>query len=257
MKTKITIKKYLGWVLMLGLVFTACTDEDYLTYDTTQKDSLFFQYKDASDTQTDHMEYVFNYDIANMHTVELPVSLMGMPVDYDREISLKVIDENTTMKENVHYTFENLVLPANATESVIKINLLRDNDPEIQEKEFTLQFELDESDDLRSVGQNIFTITYSDIRPTTRPAWWYTYSPVPVYSFEAAQKFFEYFYKYAPEANIDIYDEMILAYGDYFVKAGSYQGPFAMYTNFLKKYVLMPMYEDCKDQFQWQSVPSL
>jgi hypothetical protein len=256
MKTNITIKKYLGWVLMLGLVFAACTDEDYLKYDTTQKDSLFFQYLDETNTKADHMEYVFNYDIATVHTVELPISLMGMPVDYDREIALKVIDENTTMQEGIHYTFDNLVLPANATESVIKINLLRDKDPEIQEKEFSLQFELDESDDLRSVGQNIFTITYSDIRPTVRPSWWTTWSTIPVYSFEAAQKFFEYFYKYAPTANPDVYEEMIEAYGDYFVKAKSLKGPFSVYTNFLKKYVLVPMYEDCKDDFTWQSVPT-
>ena len=95
------------------------------------------------------------------------------------------------------------------------------------------------------------------MRPKTRPSWWTTYSALPVYSFENAQLFFKYFYELAPVANRDVFDEMIARYGDYFVKATNMQGPLAMYDTFLYKYVIMKMYDDTKDQLEWQAVPTI
>ena len=80
---------------------------------------------------------------------------------------------------------------------------------------------------------------------------------MPVYSFENAQLFFKYFYELMPKANKAVYDEMIAAYGDYFVKAKSSQGPLAMYDAVLYKYVLIPMYNDTRDEIEWQGVPSV
>ena len=50
---------------------------------------------------------------------------------------------------------------------------------------------------------------------------------------------------------------MIARYGDYFVKATNMQGPLAMYDTFLNKYVIMKMYDDTKDQLEWQAVPTI
>lgn len=256
MKLYDILGKCLCGMLFIGGV-AACTNEDYKLYDTKQKDSVFFDYVNDKNEATDSIHYEFQYDIATVHTVEVPVTLMGMPVDHDRTIALVPVEGETDMKEGVHYTIEDAVLPANSVKANIKINLLRDKDPEIQQRSFELKLEIVENDDLRTVGQKYFTVTYSDIRPTERPEWWVTYAKMPVYSFEAAQVFFKYFYELAPKANANVYQEMIAAYGDYFVKAKSMQGPYAMYTNFLIKYVLMPMYEETGDQFKWQAIPSL
>ena len=249
-------KKWSCFVLLTALM-AACTEEDYKLYDTGQKDSVFFEYIDENEETATELDYVFNYDISNVHTVEIPVKLMGMPSDKERRISVKAVDEDTDMVEGIHYTIDAAVIPADAVESVLKVNLLRDKDPKIQEQAFTVTLELVEGDDLGAVGQTRFKITYSDIRPTQRPDWWSTWSGLSVYSFEAAQQFFKYFYELAPAANKQIFDEMIGAYGDYFVKAGSVQGPFAMYSNFLARYVTMPMYEDLKDVFEWQAIPQV
>lgn len=253
------MKHYKKWgcLVLLATLMVACKEEDYKLYDTGQKDSVFFEYIDADEEVATELDYVFNYDIANVHTVEIPVKLMGMPSDKERRISVKVVDEDTDMVEGTHYTIDEAVIPAGAVDGVLKVNLLRDKDPKIQEQAFTVMIELVEGDDLGAVGQTRFKITYSDIRPAQRPRWWGTWNALPVYSFEAAQQFFKYFYELAPVANKQVFDEMIEAYGDYFVKAGSMQGPFAMYTNFLARYVTMPMYEDLKDEFEWQAVPSV
>lgn len=234
---------------------SACTNEDYALYDTGQKDSVFFEYLNDEEEIVTSVDYAFNYNIEETHTIEIPVRLMGMPVDHDRQLTLAPVKEETDMVEGTHYTVEPAVLPANAVKTTVKVVLLRGKDPAILERSFKLKLELTENDDLRSVGQKAFTITYSDIHPTQRPEWWVTYMPLPVYSYESAQIFFKYFYDLAPKANLDVYNEMIKKYGDYFVKAAAMQGPFAMYDSFLKKYVLIPMYEDYKDTFEWQVIP--
>lgn len=242
------------WVTLFGC-FSACTNEDYPLYDTGQKDSVFFEYLNDDEEIVSSIDYAFNYNIEETYTIEIPVRLMGMPVDYDRQLTLAPVKEETDMVEGTHYTVEPAVIPANTVKTTVKVILLRGRDPAILERSFKLRLELIENDDLRSVGQKEFTITYSDIHPEQRPEWWPTYKPLPVYSYESAQILFKYFYELAPKANLDVYNEMIEKYGDYFVKAAAIQGPFAMYDNFLMKYVLIPMYEDYKDAFEWQGIP--
>lgn len=242
------------WSAALLPLLSACSEEDYKVYDTTQKDSVFFEYVNSNNQPDSTVTYNFNYDIADVHTIELPVTLMGMPVDRPREIEIVPVADRTTMVEGTHYTITDAVIPAGAIGGTVKINLLRDKDPKLQEQSFTLRLTIGENDDLKSVGENAFTITYSDIRPTIRPTWWLTWSPIPVYSFENAQIFFDYFYRLAPEANINTYNEMIRRYGDYFVKASNIQGPFSMYDAFLKNYVCIPMYKD-HPELEWQEIP--
>ncbi len=67
---------------------------------------------------------------------------------------------------------------------------------------------------------------------------------MPEYTFENAQLFFQYFYEYAPKADINLFNEMIDKYGDYFVDAAYVQGPLAMYSAFIKNYVCIPLYRD-------------
>lgn len=249
------IYKYICCAVLLSCS-GACTNEDYKLYDTGQKDSVFFEYLNDKEEVVTSVDYKFNYDIGDTHTIEIPVTLMGMPVDHDRQIELAPVKEETDMVEGTHYVIKSAVLPANAVGTKVIINLLRDKDPQLLERSFKLKLALVENEDLRSVGLNTFTITYSDIRPAIRPDWWPTYAPLPTYSYESAQVFFKYFYELAPKANKDVFDEMIAKYGDYFVKAVSMQGPLAMYDIFLKRYVLIPMYADHKDSFPWQKIPS-
>lgn len=249
---KKTINIALGAVILMAA--GSCTEEDYMLYDTTQKDSVFFAYRNDRNELVDKIEYAFNFDIATTHTIEIPVTLMGMPKDHDRTIEIVAVADSTTMKEGVNYTITNNIIPANEVKGKVQINLIRDLDPEIQEMSKRVMLTIGENDDLKSVGENSITIAYSDIRPETRPGWWLTWSPIPVYSFENAQLFFQYFYEYAPKADINLYNEMIERYGDYFVNAGNVGGPFAFYDSFLRNYVCIPLYRD-HPELEWQNNP--
>ena len=79
---KKTINIALGAVILMAA--GSCTEEDYMLYDTTQKDSVFFAYRNDRNELVDKIEYAFNFDIATTHTIEIPVTLMGMPKDHDR-----------------------------------------------------------------------------------------------------------------------------------------------------------------------------
>lgn len=236
-------------------ILSACTEEDYKLYDTTQKDSVFLEFRNEKDVLVDNTSYAFNFDIADSHTIELPVSLMGIPKDYDRTISLVPVEEGTDMVEGVNYTITNNIIPANAVNGKVHINLLRGLDPDILTTSKTLVLTITENDDLKSVGENKFTITYSDIRPDMRPTWWSPYHCMPVYSYENAQLFFDYFYRLVPQANPVTFDEIIKRYGNYFTQWDTNDvGPYVAYERFLRQYVLIPLYKE-HPELEWQSSP--
>ena len=249
--------KILNTVLAAATLFAmaSCSEDSYKMYDPTQTDNIFFDYKNEKNVNDSTIAYNFGYDIAQEHIVDIPVTLMGMPSDRDRTIDVKAVADSTEMVESKHYTIERALLRAGKVNDTIKVKLLRPEDPVLQERQLRLYLEISENSDLRPSGQKTFSILGSDIRPTERPAWWLTWSPMPEYSFENAQLFFKYFYELAPKANKDVFDEMIAKYGDYFVKGKSTQGPLSMYDAYLAKYVLIPMYNDTKDKITWQSVP--
>lgn len=250
-------KIYMLAMVAMALLATSCED-DYKLYDTTQTDSVFFNYVDESTRkEAAELSYSFDYDIAQEHEIKIPVNLMGVPKDHARQIELQVVADKTDMVEGVNYTIERAEVAANEVLDTVVVKVLRDKDPEILTQQKQLTLEIVDNGELRPTGQNTFTIKYSDIRPTDRPDWWSTWSSMPVYSFENAQLFFDYFYRLMPQGSKAVYDEMIAAYGDYFVKARSLQGPLAMYGDILAKYVLIPMYNDTKDKIQWQSVPTV
>ncbi len=245
-------------VLLLA-VFSACSDEDYKLYDASQQNAVFFEYVDEEKQEVvTSVNYVFGYDLATVHTIEIPVKLMGMPADKDLAFSI-IPGENTDMIKGTHYAIDenSFVIPANKVETIVKVNLLRDNDELLKEREYTLNMQLTTTDDLRPVGQTSLKIVYSDI-PPARPEWWMEYYGMPNYTFEAAQMFFEYFLR-VRETSPTMYNTLIAEYGDYFIKAKTVLGPIVKYRNFLIKYVLIPMYEDTKDnpEFTWETIPAV
>lgn len=250
-------KIYMLATLAVALLMVSCED-DYKLYDTNQTDSVFFNYLNENQTADSVITYSFDYDIAQSHIIDIPVSLMGIPKAEARRIELEVVKDSTDMVEGVNYTIERAEMAANEVSDTIKIKLLRDKDSEILTKEKKLRIAIVANGELRPTGQNTFTIKYSDIHPD-RPMWWATFNPLPVYCYENAQLFFKYFYELAPKANKAVFDELITKYGDYFIKAKDMEqgGPMAFYDAFLVKYVLIPMYNDTKDVIEWQDVPSV
>ena len=182
-------KIYMLAMAAIAMLTVSCED-DYKTYDTTQTDSVFFDYTDKSTSKSaSEISYNFGYDFAQDHEIKIPVCLMGMPKDEARLIELKVVTDKTDMVENVNYTIERAEIGANDVKDTVVIKLLRGQDEEILTKTKQLTIEIVNNGELRPTGQATFTIKYSDIRPTERPDWWVVsgYPTMPEYSFENAQ----------------------------------------------------------------------
>lgn len=245
-----------NWKTILSMcvaivAISSCSEDDYKVYDTTQTDNVFFSYTNQKNETDSVISYNFGFDPAEEHIVEIPFTLMGMPSAKDRTVGLQAVADSTEMVEGTHYVIDRAVLRAGRVEDTIRIKLLRPEDETFRKQAMRLWLEIVPSADLTATGQKDFVVYGSDIRVESRPDWWSTFNNLPEYSFENAQLFFKYFYELAPKGNKDIFDEMIKRYGDYFVNAQSMQGPFAMYWNFLANYVLIPMYQDHKDDIVW------
>ena len=236
MKTIHTLIFFTGMLLCM-----ACGEEDYPLYDTTQQDAVFIEHKNANEEIVDTLDYEFGFNIATEYKVMIPVRVMGLPADRERSFEVAPVAAETDMVENVHYSIEPTVIAANSVQGNIVVHLLRGNDATIQEKQFTLKLQLKNTEDFRPVGQTTFRLRFSDIHPE-RPDWWPATYVMPPYTYEIAQEFFKYFYM-VEEVQPSTFKTMIDKYGDYFVKAQSLQGPFAMYSSFLAKFVLIPLRE--------------
>ena len=79
--------------LAVSLLMASCED-DYKVYDTNQTDSVFFNYLNEKQTADSVITYSFDYDIAQSHVVEIPVSLMGIPKSEARSIELTVVKDS-------------------------------------------------------------------------------------------------------------------------------------------------------------------
>ena len=152
-------KIYMVATLAVALLMVSCED-DYKLYDTNQTDSVFFNYLNEKQTADSVITYSFDYDIAQSHIIDIPVSLMGIPKAEARRIELEVVKDSTDMVEGVNYTIERAEMAANEVSDTIKIKLLRDKDSEILTKEKKLRIAIVANGDLRPTGQNTFTIKY-------------------------------------------------------------------------------------------------
>lgn len=240
--------KILHNILSLGVVATllaSCSDTDYKVYDTTQKDSVFFSYVNNRNETDSVFDFAFNFDINNYYTLSVPVSVMGSIKPYDRPVRIDIVPDSSTMVQGTHYEIVEACIPGGATEGVVKIKLLRDRDPRLLTESVKGRFIIGENDELHTVKGSVFKITFSDIRPESKPEWWLTYGTFPKYSFENAQLFFDYFYRLKDnEETKDIFNEIIRNYGDYFVNGPAVRGPWTMYELFLRKYVCIPLHHD-------------
>ena len=138
--------------------FTACSEEDYKVYDTTQTDNIFFSYFNEKNQADSIISYNFGFDIANEHIVEIPVTLMGMPSEKDRTIGLKAVSDSTEMAEGTHYIIDRALLRAGRIDDTIRVKLLRPDDEKFRTEALRLYLEIEPTSDLSITGQKTFTI---------------------------------------------------------------------------------------------------
>lgn len=127
---------------MFSIAFLTSCEGTWLMYDTNQKPSLYFEMGSSNDLSFvllsgDSVEY------------QIPVKMMGMPKDVDREIKLEtvVVDESeilTNAELANDYQLSNLIIPAGAVSGNINIKIFRQAG--MMDKTYSVRFKIVENE---------------------------------------------------------------------------------------------------------------
>lgn len=198
------------YTILSSFILFSCVKEDYLKYDTTQKDGVYLNYT----PETDSVFFNFGFDSKTEHIIELNCMVMGVPKDYDRTISLKAVNDKYSdevfipAKAQYYSVPSEIILPKDSVHVSIPVVLKRDIELETTRAIITLELHPTEDFDIR--GHSEFTITFDDKTPPT-PAWWTTYN-YGAFTKLKGQLFFQYFWE-MEQSNKGTYDIIVARWG--------------------------------------------
>lgn len=248
-----------GVLFSILLLFSSCQNTA-LMYDVSQPGTIYF----VKTTSADAPVCSFVFESGDEITYEVPVKLMGMPCDYDREfvVTLKQ-DTMTTIKAGgVSYVVEtavlghdfdmgNLVIPADSINGKIIFTLHRT--PEMQNKYRSVLTEIGTNESFIPLYGDYYRFFISD-GDVSLPKWWNNGGNgstllegwqmyVGRFFPEKFRRMLQYYWD-LEETQPEFYEEAVKKYGKYLdregISAGFYQkdNP-AVWA----KYVLIPLYE--------------
>lgn len=228
--------------IILAFIISSCAKEDYIKYDTAQKDGVYLDYTAA----TDSVFFNFGFDSINEYTIQVICKVMGVPKPYDRKISIKMYNNkyaNATFiaaKDAYYLVPSQVIIPKDSVSVSIPVKLKRDIELETTRAIITLK--LENSDDFDVRGHSEYTVTFDDKLPAT-PVWWTTYN-YGAFTKLKGQLFFKYFWDMEKE-NKAIYDIIVAKWGKNLDKKPNSYGdsPLNVYRITFMKYVQQKMWD--------------
>lgn len=120
--------RYLG-IAVVALAAAGCQDE-LTKYDTGKKGDIYFEYAGiTASTQDSMFTAVLQYgQRLPEKVIEIPVSVMGKVVDYEREMAVASVlrtDLDNIAIPGTDYVIERSVVPAGSVKGTVRIKLLR------------------------------------------------------------------------------------------------------------------------------------
>lgn len=106
---------------IIGVVgFTACSETDYLKYDTSYNGIYFTK---------DKLKYSFSVSAEDVksHLFKMPIQVMGCISNQEREVAYRVVEDSTDAVEGVHYTLGKAIIAPDSITGYIPVTILRDN----------------------------------------------------------------------------------------------------------------------------------
>lgn len=261
-------------LLGAGASLTSCKDT-WLTYDTSQRDKLYFPIENMKDLNqyisTDVSFALLDESVGELRKT-VPVAVMGMVADHDRTFAVRAIHDTTSyftsggiQRELVDaaagedYTLGTLVIPAGAVKGEFEVIVKRT--PKLLDKTASLVLQISENDEFEGLPRNVYRILISDGEPAC-PLWWRYdantewYQYLGIFTSAKYRKLLE-FYHGIGDTNPALYKTMIQQYGEnidkeeYTTSSGT---PAAMTMGFMVRsnnpqklawvrYVLCPMFD--------------
>lgn len=216
----------------------ACQEEDYKMFDTSQSGIYF---------TADSMVYSFGVSVLEVTSkiMELPIKIMGMPVDKDRSFKVEVVPEKTTAIADVHYSLPTeFVIQADSVNGVLPLTILRSS---LGEEAWQVAFRLIETGDFTPVT-GMQTVCVASFNNIVSPPEWKNYAGEVVWPdyylgiWDPVKwvKFMEYF-RLMETTVPATYKGMVEMYGPDLENV-SYGWP-SEYNYAVTKYILTPLYD--------------
>ncbi len=248
-----------GSFLLLLFMFTACQNTA-LMYDVTQAGTIYF----VKTTSADAPVCSFVFEAGDELTYEIPVKLMGMPRDYDREFTVVFKqDTMTTIKAGgVSYPVETaelgkdfdigkLVIPADSIGGKIVFTLHRI--PEMMNTYRSVLIEIGTNENFIPLYGDYYRFFISD-GDVPLPTWWNNGGSgsnlvegwqmyVGKFFPEKFRLMLDYYWE-MEKTQPEFYEEAVSKYGKYLDKEGITAGFYQKDNPAVwAKYVLIPLYE--------------
>lgn len=204
------------------LLWSSCTNENYLKYDSTLRDGLYVEHfkitlDDSGVEKKEVMDsafYNFGFSDITEYTYNIRCAIMGIPRDFDREISIKMNNskyadnEFIAAKSDYYEIPDRVIVPGNAVEVMIPVKLKRHTELENTRAILTIEVVANENFDIK--GNSEFTLTFDDKTPPT-PIWWLAYRYGEFTKFKG-QLFFKYFWEMEQE-NEYMFNKIVTRFG--------------------------------------------
>ncbi|MDR0262474.1 MAG: DUF4843 domain-containing protein [Sphingobacterium sp.] len=115
---------FIGASTALLFSILGCKEDDKLMFDDSDPKVSFD--KRYAGTLVDSVNYSFAFQSKDIitDTVQLPVRIIGLPRNTDRNIAI-ALSAGSTAKEGYHYKLENMVIPANASDGTVDVIFFR------------------------------------------------------------------------------------------------------------------------------------
>jgi hypothetical protein len=227
--------------IIIAYCCSACSENEYLLYDVNQQDAVFLDMTEL----TDSVYYNFGFYEITEYIYHLPVLLMGMPRDYDREFRVSLnnglrADSTVVPAIPAYYEVpEKITLKRDSVVAYVPIKLLRHQDLETIRTILTIQIEPSEDFEVR--GHSKFTISFDDLTPPT-PIWWTSWDMGAFTKFKG-QLFFRYFFEMQQESPVT-YNNIVSRWGKFLdiPPNNAANSPLNVYRIAFNKFVKLKMY---------------
>jgi hypothetical protein len=105
---------------------TSCKEDKPLMYEEDPRVYLLNRFTVGSNDSINY-SFAFQGEEVQSYSMNLYFRIIGFPKDYDRSIAI-AIDGDATAQEGVHYSIENLYIPANASDGMAVLTFYRQPD---------------------------------------------------------------------------------------------------------------------------------
>ena len=105
---------------LLGVLCLTACETEYLKFDASHNGVYF---------TTDKLKYSFSVTSDTIHSYlfKMPIQIMGLTSNQNREVAYRVNEDSTTAVEGVHYTLGKAIIAPDSITGYIPITILRDN----------------------------------------------------------------------------------------------------------------------------------